>query len=75
MHKPTKAHLEVAMRLLRYLKLCRGKGVSFLKSQSNELLLKGFSDANWAKRLFSRKSVIGYVVFFGSSHVSWKSKK
>ena len=73
MHKPRKSHLAIAMRLLRYLKDCPGKGISVLKN--NELKLTGFSDGDWAKCLFTRKSVSGYLVFFGGTLVSWKSKK
>lgn len=43
--------------------------------KSNVLCLKSFVDADRAKCLVSRKSVIGYAVFFGDNLVSWKSKK
>nr|KAJ0184655.1 hypothetical protein LSAT_V11C900480800 [Lactuca sativa] len=67
-HKPTKAHLQDALRLLRYLK---HKGVSYLMSESDSLVLRGFSDADWAKRLFFRKFVSGHVLEYkalGSCH-------
>nr|KAJ0195950.1 hypothetical protein LSAT_V11C700347840 [Lactuca sativa] len=35
----------------------------------------GFVDADWAKCLFSRRSVTGYLVYFAGSLVSWKRKK
>ena len=73
MHNPKKSHLNIALRLLRYLKGSPGKGVSFVKSKN--LTLSGFSDTDWAKCLFSRKSVSGYLVYLGSSLVSWRSKK
>ena len=73
MHSPKRCHLKIALRLLRHLKSSPGKGVSFVKSKV--LDLKGFSDADWAKCLFSRKSVSGYLVYFGSSLISWRSKK
>ncbi|KAL4580545.1 hypothetical protein LXL04_016743 [Taraxacum kok-saghyz] len=73
MHKPTKYHLNVALRLLRYLKGSPGKGIAIRKS--DVLNLQGYSDGDWAKCLFTRKSVSGYLVYFGSSLISWKSKK
>lgn len=37
--------------------------------------LFGFSDADWAGCLDSRKSITGYCFFIGSSLVSWRAKK
>ncbi|XP_023771562.1 uncharacterized mitochondrial protein AtMg00810-like [Lactuca sativa] len=73
MHKPHKSHLKVAFRLLRYLKNCPGKGVHITKD--NSLNITAYVDADWAKCLFSRRSVTGFLVYFGNSLVSWKSKK
>lgn len=65
--------LDIACRLLRYLKGSPGKGISIVKS--NKFDLMGFVDANWAKCISSRKSITGYFVYVGNSLVSWKSKK
>ncbi|KAL4591657.1 hypothetical protein LXL04_004627 [Taraxacum kok-saghyz] len=73
MHKPRKSYLDISLRLLRYLKNSPGKGVKFVKSES--LKLEGFSDGDWAKCQVTRRSVSGYMVFFGNSLVSWRSKK
>ncbi|KAJ0532312.1 putative RNA-directed DNA polymerase [Helianthus annuus] len=73
MHSPKEVHLNLALRLLRYLKQSPGKGLSFKKSSKLELY--GFADSDWAKCLNTRKSVTGYCVFLGQCLVSWKSKK
>ncbi|KAJ0575491.1 putative RNA-directed DNA polymerase [Helianthus annuus] len=73
MHKPLTAHLRIALRLLRYLKLSPGKGLVFKKSDSFDLTC--FADSDWAKCLDTRKSVTGYCIFLGNNLVSWKSKK
>ncbi|KAJ0495264.1 putative RNA-directed DNA polymerase [Helianthus annuus] len=73
MHSPCQSHLDIALRLLRYLKLSPGKGISFKKSDS--VVLTGFVDSDWAKCLKTRKSVTGYGIFLGETLISWKSKK
>nr|XP_043611879.1 uncharacterized mitochondrial protein AtMg00810-like [Erigeron canadensis] len=73
MHKPLNSHLKVALRVLRYLKAAPGKGIHICKSSN--LSLKAFVDSDWAKCISSRRSVIGYCVFFCGNLVSWKSKK
>ncbi|KAL4558053.1 hypothetical protein LXL04_036249 [Taraxacum kok-saghyz] len=73
MHSPMKSHVRLAMRVLRYLKLNPGKGISIIKSQN--MKLTGHVDADWAKCLSTRRSVTGYCLFLGDSLISWKSKK
>lgn len=73
MHKPHKSHLNVAFRLLQYLKDCPRKGVLF--SKSNSFNLVGYVDVDWAKCLSTRMSITSYLAYFGYSMVSWKSKK
>ena len=37
--------------------------------------IKAFSDSDWASYTDTRKSVIGFRVFIGSTLISWKAKK
>ena len=73
MHKPSEAHLQVALRLLRYLKSSPGKGVLFKKAE--DFSLSAYFDSDWAKCHETRKSVTGFCIFLGESLVCWKSKK
>ncbi|KAJ0566355.1 putative RNA-directed DNA polymerase [Helianthus annuus] len=73
MHAPNSGHLDIALRLLKYLKLSPGKGVMF--SRANDFSVKGYVDSDWAKCLVTRKSVTGFCIFLGNCLVSWKSKK
>ena len=36
--------------------------------------LHGFSDADWAGDILSRKSTTGYVLFAMGGHIAWQSK-
>ncbi|GKA27165.1 ribonuclease H-like domain-containing protein [Tanacetum coccineum] len=71
MHAPLKSHLDIALKLLKYLKLAPGNGIQYLKRQ-NSFDIKAFSDSDWAKCPVTRMSVSGYCVFV---NVSWKSNK
>ncbi|KAJ0435793.1 putative RNA-directed DNA polymerase [Helianthus annuus] len=73
MHSPTNSHLQVALRLLRYLKSSPGKGVLFSKGSC--FSLTAYSDSDWGKCTVSRRSVTGFCIFLGNSLISWKSKK
>ncbi|KAJ0855589.1 putative RNA-directed DNA polymerase [Helianthus annuus] len=73
MHAPNSGHLDIALRLLKYLKLSPGKGVMFKKAI--DFSIKGYADSDWGKCLTTRKSVTGFCIFLGNCLVSWKSKK
>jgi hypothetical protein len=45
MHDPRSSHLDVVNRILRYLKICHGKGILF--SNHGHLKLEGYTNADW----------------------------
>ncbi|KAH1134015.1 hypothetical protein GYH30_012429 [Glycine max] len=73
MSSPTSAHLQAAYRVLWYLKGTPGSGI-FL-SATGTPQLRAFSDSDWAGCQDSRKSTTGFMVYLGSSLISWQSKK
>ena len=74
MHTLLKSHLDSALNVLRYLKGAPGKGLRYDYCNSDNLL-GGYSDADWAKCIKTRKSVTGYCVFFNKCLISWKNKR
>jgi Reverse transcriptase (RNA-dependent DNA polymerase) len=73
MHSPRRPHMDAAVRVLRYLKSCPGKGV--LMPSENSLQLSAFCDSDWASCPMTRRSITGYCTFLGNSPISWRTKK
>lgn len=77
MSDPSKDHCMGVKRLLRYIKGTLRYIKLWLEIHSNgsEHDLYGFSDANWAGDVDTRRSISGYVFKVANSTVSWCSKK
>ncbi|KAK2451623.1 putative mitochondrial protein [Trifolium repens] len=73
MQKPTMSHYKAACRVVRYLKMNPGRGLFFPSDSDMQVL--GYSDADWAGCLDTRRSTSGFCFFIGNSLVSWKAKK
>ncbi|KAM2533008.1 hypothetical protein PS1_001548 [Malus domestica] len=66
------SHFTAVKRILRYLKGSLFTGITYTKG---EMVLKSFSDADWAGDPNDRRSTTGLVVFLGNNPISWSSKK
>ncbi|XP_019240537.1 PREDICTED: uncharacterized protein LOC109220529 [Nicotiana attenuata] len=73
MQQPKKSHLDVALRVKKYIKSALGLGILLRRRQASTLT--AFCDSDWAACPNTRRSVTGYVVKLGDSLLSWKSKK
>lgn len=74
MAKPTELHLQVAKRILRYLRGTTNFGIMYKKGGKDEKLL-AFTDSDYAGDVDDRKSTSGSVFILSSGAVSWMSKK
>lgn len=70
--RPTDDHFQAVKRILNYVKGMLDYGLTFNKS-ATELL--GYSEADWARCLDTRRSTYGYSIFLGDNLVSWCAKK
>ena len=72
--RPSKDHWIGIKRILRYIRGTIHYGLKFSGLEANTTLI-GFSDADWAGDLDTRKSTSGYVFQIGGATVSWCSRK
>ncbi|XP_020703446.1 uncharacterized protein LOC110114788 [Dendrobium catenatum] len=72
MHDPQPQHFYMLKRRLRYIKGTLNFGIPITKTN---LLLKSYSDADWAGDPVSRKPTSGYCSFLGDMIISWTVKK
>jgi histone deacetylase 1/2 len=73
MHSPTYSHWGVIKHILCYLQGMTTYDLHITRSSSSAR--HSFTDADWADSIDDRKSMSGYLVFFGQTPVSWKSSK
>jgi histone deacetylase 1/2 len=66
------SHVVAVKRILQYLKGTLDFGIHF---QPGTLNLQAYSDADWDGNPNDRRSVLSFIVYLGSSPISWASKK
>ena len=69
---PTQVHVTAAKRILRYLKSTADTVLTYCKSSGVSLV--GYSDADWAGDLDTRRSISGTLFLMSEGAVSWTSK-
>lgn len=74
MSKPSKDHWMGEKRVLRYLKGTLNYVLKF-SVHAEQTELNGYSDADWAGDVDTRRSTSGYVFQFGNGTISWSSRK
>uniref|UniRef100_H3H9M9 CCHC-type domain-containing protein n=1 Tax=Phytophthora ramorum TaxID=164328 RepID=H3H9M9_PHYRM len=70
---PCPTHWQALKRVLRYLQATPTHGLEFLREDS--LGMCGYSDADWAGDIESRRSTSGYAFMMNGGCISWRSKK
>ena len=70
--EPRQAHLDAALRILRYLHHTRTLKLIYDKPTNSDIV--AFVDSSWANDLDTRRSRYGYAVYVGNCLVGWISK-
>ncbi|KAJ4820740.1 polyprotein [Rhynchospora pubera] len=73
MQNPTKQHMGAAKRILRYIAGTTSYGLWYNAVDGS--CLTGYSDSDWAGDIDDRKSTTGQIFFYGTSIITWSSKK
>ncbi|GJZ28890.1 ribonuclease H-like domain-containing protein [Tanacetum coccineum] len=71
-HDPWKPHFSAIKRILRYVRGTLDHALQLFSSFTTSLV--GYSDADWAGCLTTRRSTSGYCVFLGNNLLNWSSK-
>jgi len=70
---PKESHLTAIKRIIRYVNATVNYGVCI--SRETNLVLAGYSDADWARNTDDRKSTSGDCFYVGTNLVAWMSRK
>ncbi|XP_050917155.1 uncharacterized mitochondrial protein AtMg00810-like [Lathyrus oleraceus] len=73
LNSPFQEHMDVVIRILRYIKCATGKGLVYENKGHSQIV--GYSDADWAGSPIDRRPTSGYCVLVGGNLIFWKSKK
>ena len=73
MASPRSTHYAAVLRIIRYIKGSLFYGLHY--SATSSLILRAYSDADWAGDPSDRRSTTGFCIFLGDSLISWRSKK
>jgi histone deacetylase 1/2 len=73
LHAPRDRHCTVIKRILRFVKLTIGHGLSI--SSTPDTLLSAFSDADWAGRIDDRLTTGGSAIYYGGNLIACNARK
>jgi len=73
LHAPTTVHWSAVKRILRYVRGTMNLGLRI--GNSKNMIVSGFSDADWAGCVDDRRSTGGFAIFLGDNLISWSARK
>src|SRR6266496_1463224 len=71
LNKPSSKHMAAAKWVLRYIKGTLALGITYCPPP---MRLAGYSDADWAGDINTRRSTTGYVVMLNNGAIAWRSQ-
>ena len=68
-HDPSEPHWSAALKIVKYLKGTRDRGITYRKSSASNLV--AYADSSFAENKQDRRSVSGGAALYGGCVVSW----
>jgi hypothetical protein len=75
LEEPQEDHLTVVKKILRYVADTCNWGLWFDRKKGNQVLLTGFSDANFAGDVDVRKNTTSVIFFLTNNPITWQLMK
>lgn len=75
LENPSYEHIVAVKRIIRYLKRTINYGIVYGSVNENAFTLSGYTDADFARDIESRRSTTGYAFLIGGSIVTWRSQR
>lgn len=75
LENPNRAHINALKRILRYLNGTKSMGITYGSSSSNDRVLAGYTDADFARDVDTRRSTTGYAFVLGGGVITWRSQR
>ncbi len=72
---PSWPHIEDVKTIIRHLKATRTVSIIYCGEKEGELIVKSYSDSDWAGDHATRKSTSGFIFMLNGEAVSWCSKR
>jgi Reverse transcriptase (RNA-dependent DNA polymerase) len=73
MHSSSKEHMDMVIRIVKYLNGSTGRGILF--KFHGHIDIMGYSYVDWAESNTDKRSISGYFTFVEGNLVTWKRKK
>lgn len=74
LENPDESHVSALKRILRYLKDTLNLCIEY-NASSDKVILEGYTDADFARNIDSRRSTTGYVFMINDSAITWRSTR
>lgn len=74
MENPNQSHVNAVKRIFRYLNHTKSLCITYGGGDTDDLLV-GYTDADFARDVVTRRSTTGYVFRIGNGAITWRSQR
>ncbi len=74
-NNPSRQYPEAVNTIIQYFKATRTRGITYGGEKKEDMIIKGYSNSDWAGDHATRKSTSGFIFMLNGGPVSWCSKR